>query len=231
MSLTGGHSPWERWRPAGPFFAVCFENLLDMEKVWRSRGYVPHWEAGERPQAITFRLADSLPAALLKRWEDELVTLPEEEAASKRRVRIERALDSSHGQASLREPGVGEIVENALLYFDGDRYRLHAWVIMPNHVHVLITPIGGYKLSEITHSWKSFTAKKANALLNRAGAFWSREYFDRAIRDGAHYHNAVTYFAMNPVSAGLCGEPEQWRFSSAWSGRKSRRDASAPRES
>jgi REP element-mobilizing transposase RayT len=86
---------------------------------------------------------------------------------------------------------------------------------MPNHVHVLITPQASHTLSSILQSWKSFTAKKANAVLGRSGSFWAPEYYDRAIRDEAHYANAVAYFEMNPVNAGLCNEPEQWRFSSA----------------
>jgi len=187
--------------------------------TWHSRGYIPHWEAGEVAQAITFRLADSLPASLLGRWEDELSTLADDTRDQERRKRIERALDSGHGSAALARPAIGETVENALLYFDASRYRLHAWVVMPNHVHVLVTPLGAETLSAIVHSWKSFTAKKANALLGRKGAFWSTEYFDRAIRDDVHFSNAVSYFALNPVKAGLCGTPEAWRFSSAWRGR------------
>ena len=152
-----------------------------MTKEWHSRGYIPHWEAGERPQAITFRLADSLPSAVLKRWEEELARLPVDEAWAKRRARIENALDSGHGNVFLQDPKIAEVVENAFLHFDAKRYRLHAWVIMPNHVHVLITPSAGYALSAITHSWKSFTAKQANKMLARTGAFWATEYFDRAI--------------------------------------------------
>jgi putative DNA methylase len=190
--------------------------------IWHSRGYIPHWEAGETAQAITFRLADSLPVSLLQCWEDELHTPADEERYQERRKRIERALDSGHGSRALAEPAIGELVENALLHFDASRYRLHSWVVMPNHVHALATPIGTEKLSAIVHSWKSFTAKKANALLGKAGTFWAVEYFDRAIRDDAHFANAVDYFAMNPVKAGLCGAPETWRFSSAWRGRVSR---------
>jgi putative DNA methylase len=193
---------------------------MDAERpVWHSRGYLPHWEAGEVAQAITFRLADSLPAALLARWENQLETLANSARDYERRKRIERALDSGHGSGSLSKPAIGEMVENALLHFDAERYRLHAWCVMPNHVHVLATPMDGSRLSDILHSWKSFTAKKANALLVRKGAFWAQEYFDRAIRDAVHYANAVEYFAMNPVRAGLCGAPEAWRFSSSWSGR------------
>ena len=194
--------------------------MLCMAEGWHSRGYLPHWEAGEIPQSITFRLADSLPSVLLKRWTEELRHLPDDKAAQKYRARIEQALDSGHGEGALQRPAVAELVEETLLHFDADRYRLHAWVIMPNHVHVLITPFALQTLSAIVHGWKSFTAKKANALLGRTGAFWAPEYFDRAIRDDAHYANTLAYFAMNPVKAGLCHDPMGWRFSSAWKGRR-----------
>lgn len=110
--------------------------------VWRSRGYLPHWEAGEVAQVITFRLADSLPSVVLERWHAELAHLTESEQHQERRKRVERALDSGRGSGALAKPAVGELVENALLYFDGERYRLHAWSIMPNHVHALATPTG-----------------------------------------------------------------------------------------
>ncbi len=200
-----------------------------MAKEWHSRGYIPHWERGEIVQSITFRLANSLPREVLERWEDELASLPREKAEVRRRARIEAALDRGDGEALLLGE-VAELIEDAFLYFDGERYRAHAWVIMPNHVHVLITPATSQTLSAIAHSWKSFTAKKANLLLKRSGAFWSREYFDRAIRDEAHYANALAYVALNPVKAGLCTAAEDWRFSSAWRGRKSRQDAGAPRQ-
>lgn len=202
-----------------------------MTQEWHSRGYVPHWEAGERPQAITFRLADSLPSTVLKRWQQEFAALPMAEATMKRRARIEHALDSGHGDALLSDPKVANLVENAFLFFDGARYRLLAWVIMPNHVHVLITPFAGHSLSSITHSWKSFTAKQANKILSRTGVFWATEYFDRAIRDEAHLADALDYFAMNPVKAGLCNEPQYWRFSSWWSGRKAGGTPALPGES
>ncbi len=188
--------------------------------MWHSRGYLPHWEAGEFPQAITFRLADSLPSVVLAAWQLELATLPEHMGLLERRRRIERALDRGHGEPLLSDPEVGGLVERALLHFDSDRYRMHAWVIMPNHVHVVATPLGAHTLSSITHSWKSFTATEANRVLGRRGPFWAPEYFDRAIRGRQHYVDAVSYVEMNPVVAGLCAQPEDWRHSSAWRGRR-----------
>ena len=96
------------------------------QKTWHSRGYLPHWEAGETPQSITFRLHDSLPRELLERWRGELSYLGEAEQQLERRKRIEAALDTGHGECSLRRPEIGALVENALLHFDGERYRLHA---------------------------------------------------------------------------------------------------------
>jgi len=187
-----------------------------MTDVWHSRGYLPHWEAGEVPQSITFRLADSLPSNVLEQWCDELRQLSDDNANLERRIRIEHALDRGHGAAALSDPRIAEIVERALLHFDGSRYRLHAWCIMPNHLHVIATPLSGWTLSAITHSWKSFTALKANEILSTKGAFWSPEYYDRAIRDETHYEAALAYVEMNPVKAGLCSRPDEWRFSSAW---------------
>lgn len=186
---------------------------------WRSRGYLPHWEAGEVAQSITFRLADSLPSVVLERLRDELKQLPDDKSNLHRRIRIEQALDRGHGEAFLANECVASIVEQTLLRFDGDRYALHAWVIMPNHVHVVATPLGRVSLAQIAHSWKSFTANGANRLLGRKGVFWAREYHDRAIRDEVHYANATAYVEMNPVKAKLCARPELWRFSSAWEGR------------
>ena len=193
------------------------------QKTWHSRGYLPHWEAGEIPQSITFRLHDSLPRELLERWRGELANLGETEQQLERRKRIEAALDAGYGECFLKRPEIGALVENALLHFDGERYRLHAWVVMPNHVHVLATPLDGNSLSSIVHSWKSFTAKEANRLMGRAGTFWLEEYFDRAIRDDQHFARAVEYIENNPVKAGLCAQASDWMFGSAALGARASR--------
>jgi REP element-mobilizing transposase RayT len=152
---------------------------------------------------------------LLQKWAAQLATLPAEQAAGERRRRIEDYLDLGIGAGWLRRPEIAEIVEQALFQFDGVQYDLHAWVVMPNHVHVLISPNLGSSLSQIVHSWKSFTAKKANAVLRRNGTFWQTEYFDRVIRNERHFDASVFYIEHNPVKAGLCGDPKNWPFSSA----------------
>jgi hypothetical protein len=89
---------------------------------------------------------------------------------------------------------------------------------MPNHVHTLFSSEAGWTLSQIAHSWKSYTANECNRLLKRKGEFWQRETFDRYIRNEQHYENVVKYIKHNPVKAGLCARPEDWRWSSAYLG-------------
>jgi hypothetical protein len=117
-----------------------------MVRGGHSRGYLPHFDGGEIPQAVTFRLADSLPRQRLQQWEIEFSRLPQDEASRELRKRVEAYLDMGAGNAWLRDPKVAQVVEDALLRFDGTRYRLHAWVIMPNHVHALFTPMWGEPL-------------------------------------------------------------------------------------
>jgi REP element-mobilizing transposase RayT len=160
-------------------------------------------------------LADALPKAVLDRWENELATMPEARASVERRQRIEHYLDSGAGQCWLSQPEIAETVEDALLFFEGQRYGLEAWVVMPNHVHALLTPMAGHSFSEILHSWKSYTSNAANRLLGRSGEFWYADYYDRFIRDEQHFLGAVEYIEMNPVAAGLCLRPEDWPYGSA----------------
>jgi len=180
-------------------------------KGWHSRGYLPHFDQPDLIQSITFRLSDALPAHVIESLSQDKQNLTDQE----KRQRIEAYMDSGHGECYLRDPRIGQIVENAFIHFDGDRYRLLAWVVMPNHVHVLIETILGHPLHKIIHSWKSFTAHKANDLLGRSGKFWFPDYFDRFIRNERHFYNIVLYIHENPVKAGLVAKSVDWPFSSA----------------
>ena len=124
-------------------------------------------------------------------------------------------MDLGLGARPLGDPRASEIAENALLHFDGERYRLLAWCIMPNHVHVLIEQMPGFPLPDIVRSWKTFTAARINALIGSCGKFWARDYFDRFMRDEAHLAQTVSYIEGNPVRAALCRQATDWRFSSA----------------
>jgi len=182
---------------------------------WHYRGYLPHFEGGMIPQAVTFRLGDALPARVLEAWLSELANRPDEERKAELLTRVNAWLDAGHGECLLRQPPIADLVQNALLHFDGSRYALHNWCIMPNHVHVLFTAKQGFAIAGIVHSWKSFTAKAINKMLGRTGSVWMADYFDRFIRDEKHWLRAMTYIDNNPVKAGLCARPEDWPYGAA----------------
>jgi putative DNA methylase len=179
----------------------------DNDLGWRSRGYLPHLDVPELIQHVVFRMADSLPAHL----KDKIAEAPRDERVR----RVDAVLDQGHGRSDLAIPRIAELIESALLRFDGERYSLLAWCVMPNHVHVLIETRRGYGLDRLIHSWKSFTAHAANKLLARTDPFWAPEYFDRYMRDDTHLAATLAYIESNPVNAGLCREPSEWAFSSA----------------
>jgi putative transposase len=171
-------------------------------KGWHSRGYLPHFDSQDVVQFVTFRLSDSLPRDALLRIQ---------KAAQPESFRDEM-LDQGWGACWLRLDAVAEIVEEAFLTFDGTRYRLHAWTIMPNHIHVLASILPGFPLGTIVSSWKRYTARKANQLLNRTGAFWQDDYWDRLIRSEEHFSATVEYIDLNPVKAGMVASPEAWSW-------------------
>jgi len=188
----------------------------------RGRGYLPHWEGASGTYMVTFRLADSLPRVVLKRFEFErrdmvqtaarqgrVVSEPEQNRLARLHAKkIEAYLDSGAGACFLSDPRVAEVVAAALGRFDGEQYRLLAWCVMPNHVHVVFRALGQNALPNILHSWKSFTANQANALLRRRGVFWQREYYDRWLRNPAAVDRAVRYVLENPAKAGL----KNWKW-------------------
>jgi REP element-mobilizing transposase RayT len=182
---------------------------------WYSRDYLPHFDQQGLIQAITFRLADALPAEKLQRWELELAHETDLVRDLEKRRRIEAWIDAGHGACWLREDPLAQIVEDALLHFDLERYRLLAWTIMPNHVHILIETQDAWPISGILHSWKTWTAKQINAHLGRTGTVWQRDYHDRYIRDGEHLANVTRYIEQNPVKARLCADAKDWRWGSA----------------
>ncbi|HXR03738.1 MAG TPA: DNA polymerase III subunit alpha, partial [Verrucomicrobiae bacterium] len=181
---------------------------------------LPHWQQEGVTYFVTFRLADSLPQEVYKQWRDERdAALREarqatkvsdgekqelaEKIAEEYAEKLERHLDQGIGECWLRNGGVAQLVEDALRHFDGERYLLGSYVIMPNHIHVLVRPAMEHKLSEILQSWKSFTAKEANKLLGRAGEFWQPESFDHIVRNEQQLEKFSRYIQENPVKAGL----------------------------
>jgi REP element-mobilizing transposase RayT len=176
-------------------------------KGWRSRGYLPHYDRAEEVQHVVFGLADAFPQE-----RDAPVNVVE------RWLWREAALDRGAGACLLRGDAA-TIVEDALLYFDSQRYGLFAWCVMPNHVHALVCVMQGWPLGPVVHSWKSFTANRINAIYSRTGALWRREYYDRFMRDDAEFDATRRYIEENPVKAKFVEMAEDWRWSSAWRGR------------
>lgn len=209
-------------RTAGcqPAFVITHTSMteekddLSRPKGWHDRGYLPHFDGGEIIQFITFRLADSLPQNVVEGLKLKLERNLISEIEYHRK--IDKYLDNGFGCGYLKDCRIAEVVEENLHRFDGVRYKLFSWVIMPNHVHILLRPMENTLLSDIMHSMKSYTANRANKVLNRTGKFWSAEYFDRYMRDYDHFEKTVAYIHGNPVKAGLCEKASDWRFSSAW---------------
>src|SRR5213082_1187698 len=195
-----------------------FRALDEHGDIKIARRHLPHWEQEGATYFVTFRLADSIPNTLLTEWHDELQTWlkfhprPWDHKTAKEYERPfvdgpEKWLDRGHGECHLRNQRLAAIVANALRHFDRERYRLDAFVVMPNHVHVLVQPKSGHSLSEILHSWKSFSAHSINKALHRKGDFWMEESYDRMVRDFEELERYRDYIKENPVAAKL-GEGE-----------------------
>jgi valyl-tRNA synthetase len=204
---------------------ACYGQTVNDKVHKRNGAYLPHWTQAGATYAITFRLADAMPADVCEQCRAErdriihnaesqgreLTIHEQQEIVRLYSDKVESYLNAGHGQCYLRNPNIAEIVANALNHFDGQRYDLIAWSVMPNHVHVVLNPYEGIELPGILHSWKSFTATKANKLLGRTGDFWHSEYYDHLIRDEEDFFNQVNYVLSNPSRAGL----ENWPWTGA----------------
>ena len=199
-------------------------SVLSGPRGWHSRGYLPHYDGDVATQHVTFHLADSLPTEVVQRLDEDLRRVPSEMQDVERRKQVEAWIDGGHGSCVLRELSIAAMVEGSLQFFDAQRYHLLAWVVMPNHVHVLFQPMSGWGVSTIVASWKKFTARlicdywRANAANREIGVprpVWHREYWDRYMRDERHFQQAIEYIHQNPVKAGLVARAEDWPWSSA----------------
>ena len=177
---------------------------------WHERGYLPHRDEPGLTQFVTFRLADSFPAALRSEWE----ALLKVENVQERYRQLQAYLDKGNGECLLRRPDLAKLVENSLRYFHGKHYELKAWVVMPNHVHVLFET-GNKSMSKVVESWKKFTAHEADTVLGRHGQFWIEDYWDTYMRDAEHELRTRHYIEDNPVKAFLVREARDWPWSSA----------------
>jgi len=198
------------------------------EKQWvdglHDRGTLPHLKLKGGTYFVTFRLEGTLPQTFFAECKAELDSeLKRISLSDAERLRleehyaekIESHFDLGLGECWLRKPEIAQVVADAMTFFNGQRYALHSWVVMPNHVHAVLTPFEGHSLTEILHSWKSFTARTANKLLQREGPFWQTESYDHLIRDEEDFRRVCDYTLLNPIKAGLSRSIEEWAFSSA----------------
>ena len=183
----------------------------DRKKGWHNRGYLPHFD-GDVNQFVTFRLADSLPQNVLRRFKEELVRDNLSENSDEYRNRIEKYLDQGIGSCILKTPAIAEIVCDTIVYENGRSCKVISWVVMPNHVHILLRPLTGHSLSDIMKRIKGVSARKINKATGSSGSVWQPDYFDRFIRDEEHFSKTVQYIENNPVKAGLCKTAEEWTF-------------------
>jgi len=170
---------------------------------------LPHFHAVRQPIFLTWRLADSLPA---KRWFPTSIT------SGRAFVAMDRLLDQARtGPVYLNRPEIAQLVVEAIRFRDQSmgHYCLHSYVVMPNHVHLLVTPY--VPVPRLTHSLKRYTAREANRLLGLTGKpFWQDESYDRLVRDQTEFERIARYIAWNPVKSGLATDPEAFSWSSAW---------------
>ena len=129
---------------------------------WHENGYLPHRDEPGLVQFVTFRLADAFPEELRSEWEALLAI----EEARQRQLELEAYLDKGRGECHLRRPDVAKLVENSLRFRHSVQYDLRAWVVMPNHVHLLFQ-VWEVPMSQLIDAWKGYTAKEANKVLGR----------------------------------------------------------------
>jgi putative transposase len=184
----------------------------------RAGSNLPHWFQSEVTCFFTFRTADSLPDAARRLWHQrqrdwlyrhgvsEVDALPpdlQEQFHRMFRREYHEALDRGYGECVLRRSELAKIVADSLKSHDGLRYDVSDFVVMPNHVHVLASPIGEATPEQISKSWKHFTAGKINKVLGRRGRFWQEESFDHLVRSLEQFEGLQRYIANNPIKAGL----------------------------
>jgi putative transposase len=171
--------------------------MNDYRVVSARRRHLPHLTTEEGTYFVTFRQADSLSLQLAQRL------------AGRRRAHLlaDRFLDQSRGSCLLRDPRAAKVVEEAFRHFDGERYFLHGWSVMPNHAHVSFRTAPGVSLADVTHSWKGFTSWKINRILGRKGTLWQDESYDSLLSDQNELDRVLHYISRNPIRAGLVNWP------------------------
>jgi REP element-mobilizing transposase RayT len=177
--------------------------LNESEEILKHGSVLPHWQQGEVMQFVTFRLGDAMPATKIRQWKEEHAAwilqhpkpwTPDQESEYHRRFtwKLEHWLDEGAGSCLLKDPACRGTVEEVLMHGQGKQVEHHAWVMMPNHLHLLFTP--GLPIQTLMKVWKGTSAQR----LGR-GTIWQKNYRDTLIRDAGHFANAVRYIRRNPA--------------------------------
>jgi|GEM_PF-509907 len=209
---SAGFQPVYGLGASSPQFPAQFLN--PEAEIKKTLHRLPHWQQSGATYFLTWRLADGIPHAKITELSSDrhhwLKNHPKPWSASEETEYHDRfgqplddLLDAGLGECLLAEPDAAKIVSESLRFFHGQRYDLGCFVIMPNHVHVVVTMRAGHELDATVHSWKSFTANKINRLLQRHGPVWQDGYYDRLIRSEEHLRFCVGYIAANPKKAKL----------------------------
>ncbi|MDP1586295.1 MAG: transposase [Prosthecobacter sp.] len=195
---------------------TTFQFFNPAAKVTISHCHLPHWDQANATYFITWRTADSIPREIwllahdinpaAKDWRFDLEMLDQEARDDFRQFAraLEKELDACHGDCPLKTPHLATIVADSLHHFDGTRYTLGDYVIMPNHVHLLVGGLQRQAMLKQVESWKKWTAIQINESLNRRGRFWQDESFDHLVRNESFFFGKFrAYIAKNPVTARL----------------------------
>lgn len=202
-----------------------FEFFDKTEAFLVTRGALPHWHQPGTTYFVTFRTEDSVPQALNRAWHANraqwLVNHGIDPSAKDWKLHLRRSLelereyhatftrefmeylDRGLGECVLRDQRIAEIIADSLAYSDGVQYHLGDFVVMPNHVHLLVGLLGASEITTLCESWKHFTALKINRHLSRRGRFWQEESFDHLVRGPEQFWRFQTYISDNPRRAGL----------------------------
>ena len=191
-----------------------------------TRRRLPHWTQAGTLAFLTWRMWDSMPREVLESWLADrdgwlrrhgidprtqawrtlVRQLPRRDLEAFLRSFSDRwqdALDACHGSCVLRRPELSAIVAEALAHFDGVRYELTDFVVMPNHVHVVVALADEAAMLAQCRSWKQFTATRINRHLGRRGRFWQQDGFDHLVRSDEQWRYLREYIAGNPARARL----------------------------
>ena len=181
-------------------------------ETFQTHGNLPHWTQDSKLYFVTFRLKDSLPASVLDKfktyceWRQHVLELhgyiPDEHLTNyeiDKHNRMMQYLDAGHGECLLQNPSVRCILQQCIMRLNSPSSRLHCFVIMPNHVHLIIETLNDASVTKLVGFLKSASSHNINKYLKRNGPLWQHESYDRIIRSGMHYWHAVRYIARNPM--------------------------------